>query len=162
MRGVFSTARRRSQTAMNREDANARLSSDDDAAAAAEWVMRLDRGLSPDEQDSYLQWLAADVRHGEAIARQRRTWEAFDRLAGLQSSVEAVPDPDLLVPRGGRSVADGKTTARLNWMRTRALPVGLAAAAVCAFMFWSRTGSITDETRAPAVPPVAGATRFAP
>lgn len=69
------------------------------ASAAAEWVMRLDRGLTPSEQDDYLQWLAADPRHGEAIAGQRRTWEAFDRLAGLQACVEAVPDPDLLAPR---------------------------------------------------------------
>lgn len=70
----------------------------DQAAAAAAWVMRLDRGLSPAEQDEYLQWLAADPRHGAAMARQRQTWDAFDRLAGLQASVEAVPDPDLLEP----------------------------------------------------------------
>jgi transmembrane sensor len=68
------------------------------ATVAARWVMRLDRGLSPAEQDDYLQWLAADGRHGEAMNRQRHTWNAFDRLAGLQASVEAVPDPELLNP----------------------------------------------------------------
>lgn len=68
------------------------------AAAASEWVARHDRGLSGAEQDHYLSWLAADPRHAEAIARERRTWEAFDRLAGLQTSLQAIPDPDLLAP----------------------------------------------------------------
>lgn len=97
------------------------------AAVAAEWVMRHDRGLSPAEQDDYLQWLAADPRHGDAMARQRRTWEAFDRLAGLQSSVEAVPDPDLLRPRQRRP---------RRWLAWVTVP--LAAAATLAVIHWPR------------------------
>ena len=72
--------------------------SDDAIAAAAQWVMRQDRTLSPDEQDKYLEWLAKDPRHSEAMEKCRRTWESFDRLGGLQSSVPGRADPDLLAP----------------------------------------------------------------
>ena len=41
------------------------------ANVAADWVMRHDRGLSPAEQDQFLQWLAADPRHGDAPPPQR-------------------------------------------------------------------------------------------
>jgi transmembrane sensor len=99
------------------------------AAAAARWVMRQDRGLSPAEQDEYLQWLTADPRHAEAMARQRGTWDAFDRIAGLETALPAAPDPDLLAPRAG-------------WRRTWpgrlvrvALPVAVAAGV---FSLWWR------------------------
>ena len=78
----------------------------DPADVAASWVMRHDRGLSPAEQDEFLQWLAADPCHGEAMARHRRAWENFDRLAGLHASVPAVPDPDLLAPRARTAAAN--------------------------------------------------------
>ncbi|HEX3731288.1 MAG TPA: FecR domain-containing protein [Opitutaceae bacterium] len=66
--------------------------------AAAAWVVRCDRGLSAAEQDGLSAWLAADPRHREALAEHRWGWEELDRLAGLQTSVRAVPDPDLLAP----------------------------------------------------------------
>lgn len=66
--------------------------------AAAEWVLRQDRGLTAEEQDALSQWLAADPRHGEAFAEQRWGWDELDRLAGIQTTVHALPDPDLLAP----------------------------------------------------------------
>lgn len=98
----------------------------DVARTAAEWVLRLDRGLTPAEQDAYTQWLAADPRHREALAEHRWGWDEFDRLAGIQDSVHAVPDPDLLAPARRGSVL-------------RYLPRTLAAAAVVAlavFLGW--------------------------
>ncbi len=68
------------------------------AQAAAEWMLRHDRGLTAAEQDEFSQWLAADPRHPVAWAEHRWGWEELDRLAGLQSSVHAMPDPDLLAP----------------------------------------------------------------
>ncbi len=68
------------------------------AQAAAGWVLRHDRGLTADEQDEFSQWLAADSRHRSAWAEYRWGWEELDRLAGLQATVHAVPDPDLLAP----------------------------------------------------------------
>lgn len=67
--------------------------------AAAEWVLRRDRGLTAQEQDELSHWLAADPRHGEALALQRWGWDELDRLAGLQTSLGAVPDQDLFAPR---------------------------------------------------------------
>lgn len=69
---------------------------------AALWALRHDRGLNAAEQDEFSQWLAADPRHGAAWAEHRWGWDELDRLAGLQTSVHAVPDPDLLAPRGRR------------------------------------------------------------
>ncbi len=99
------------------------------AEAAAVWVMRQDRGLSPGEQDEFLQWLAAHPRHAEAMARQRGAWDAFDRLAGLQSSVQSVPDPDLLAP----SV---NPAPRAGGRRSAWAALSLAAAAVVALVVW--------------------------
>lgn len=99
--------------------------SDPIAQAAAEWVLRLDRGLTPAEQDEYTQWLAADPRHREALAEQRWGWDELDRLAGIQDSVHAVPDPDLLRP-SRRAVG-----LRRYWPHLLA-----AAAAIVAAVFW--------------------------
>lgn len=72
---------------------------DDEAAL---WVLRHDRGLTAAEQDEFSQWLAADPRHGAVWAEHRWGWDELHRLAGLQTSIHAVPDPDLLAPRGRR------------------------------------------------------------
>jgi transmembrane sensor len=106
-----------------------------DAGAAGEeasrWVMRLDRGLTPAEQDAYLQWLAADPRRGQAMATLGRTWDSFDRLAGFQSSVEAPPDPDLLQPRANRRAHH----VRWGWWVIGPLAV---AAALAMLASWQR------------------------
>ena len=104
----------------------------DPADVAAGWVMRQDRGLSPGEQDEFLLWLAADPSHGEAMARHRRAWENFDRLAGLHASVPAVPDPDLLAPR---------TRARPQraWRRLAGLALPLAAVATILLVVANRS-----------------------
>jgi transmembrane sensor len=113
--------------------------SSDPANVAASWVMRQDRGLSPAEQDEFLQWLAADPRHGEAMDRHRRTWESFDRLAGLHVAVPAFPDPDLLAPRA--PALPGRTWRRWAWL---AVPLAAAAALVL---------TLAIQTQPRAVPP---------
>lgn len=108
------------------------------ADEAALWALRHDRGLTAAEQDEFSQWLAADPRHGTAWAEHRWGWDELDRLAGLQTSVHAVPDPDLLAPRGRKVLRF-------------ALPV-LAAAAVLTlglFVWTSRpTAPVLPETPA--------------
>jgi transmembrane sensor len=74
------------------------------ADEAALWALRHDHGITAAEQDEFSQWLAADPRHRAAWAEHRWGWDDLDRLAGLQTSVHAVPDPDLLAPRGRRLV----------------------------------------------------------
>jgi len=115
------------------------------AAVAARWVMRQDRGLSPSEQDEFLQWVAASPRHAEAMARQREAWDAFDRLAGLQSSMRAVPDPDLLAPSANPPPRVG--LVRFGWAA-----LSFAAAALVALVLWQ--GGSPSAPLPRAVPPV--------
>src|SRR4051812_4950893 len=85
------------------------------AAAAAEWVLRTDRGLTAVEQDELSRWLAEDARHGAALAEQRWGWDELDRLAGLQTTTGAVPDPDLLAPRAGKRRSIGRLLPYLSF-----------------------------------------------
>jgi transmembrane sensor len=83
---------------MNSNDSNAECGRAI-ADQAAGWVIRKERGLTAEEQDAFSEWLAADERHRTALAEQDWSWDELDRLAGLQTSVGAVPDPRLLAPR---------------------------------------------------------------
>ena len=97
---------------------------------AADWTMRIDRGLSAEEQDAYSQWLAEDPSHREAIALYRWGWDEFDRLAGLQTTHHAEVDPDLLAP-GNRFARK----SRLIKAVFAAIPLA-AAIAIVATVFW--------------------------
>lgn len=66
--------------------------------AASEWLARLDRGLTPEEQDNYTEWLAKDAAHRKAIARYQMDWDDYDRLAGIHLTSHPRIDPDLLAP----------------------------------------------------------------
>lgn len=71
---------------------------------AAAWLVKHDRGFTPEEQDAFFQWLALDARHGEWFARHRRTWVEFNLLAEWKPEHSAEPNPDLLasLPRRRR------------------------------------------------------------
>jgi transmembrane sensor len=90
--------------------------------AAAQWLARRDRGLTPAEQDAYLQWLRSDTRHGAAITRLEKAWHALDVLTRWQPEHSAQPNPDLLAVRRRRS----------PWV----VPAWLSAAAVVAIGFF--------------------------
>ncbi|NBX59877.1 MAG: DUF4880 domain-containing protein, partial [Opitutaceae bacterium] len=98
------------------------------ASAAAQWVLRRDRGLTAAEQDAFSQWLAADPRHGEALALHRWGWDELDRLTGLQTSMGAVPDPDLFAPSAKARVR------RWWWLAGAASFLATATAVVVIFM----------------------------
>jgi transmembrane sensor len=86
---------------------------------AARWLALHDRGLSGAEQDEFLQWLAADPRHGAWFARHRGGWERLDRIAAWHPQHGAEPNPDVLA-----------RPARRAWWRRPAL----RAAAVILFL----------------------------
>jgi transmembrane sensor len=100
--------------------------------AAAQWVLRHDRGLTAAEQDDFSQWLAADPAHRAAWAAHRWGWDELDRLAGLQMSAHVLPDPDLLKRRNPR---------RSVFSLSSPFSVALAAAAALAvgFYCWPRS-----------------------
>lgn len=49
-------------------------------AAAAQWTIRRDRGLSATESIDYELWLAADPRHAAAMERSAAAWSLLDRI----------------------------------------------------------------------------------
>lgn len=91
----------------------------DDAIA---WVWRLDRGLSPGEQDQFFQWLAADPAHAEALQRCRAQWSRFNQLADWRPEHSDRPNPDLLAPSSPHA---GR---RYLWPLALAATLALAAA----------------------------------
>lgn len=104
-------------------------------AAAARWMARRDRGMSPAEQDQYLQWLSEDREHGAEIHRLSRSWERLDALKGWHPAHSTQPNPDLLRP-----------TRRTAWFRP-ALAFAAAACLVAALGF-----HLLPSPTAPAAP----------
>lgn len=110
---------------------------------AAAWVLREDRGLRADEQDEFLQWLAADPRHKAELARQRENWRRLDLLGQWRPEHGQRPNRDLLAPQ------------RVPWARRRrwylASLGGLAAAAAAllAVTAWLSPSNSVDAEVAP-------------
>lgn len=106
------------------------------AQAAADWLVKRDRGLTAEEQDAFLQWLAEDPRHGEWLALHRRTVGDFACLAQWRPEHSEQPNPDLLA----------RPQRRLRWF----LPATLAAAAALTLLLapWSRWSANESTTRA--------------
>jgi transmembrane sensor len=119
--------------------------------AAAEWMIRRDRGFTAAEQDEFFAWLAADPRHGERFAQHQATWQDLNLLAQWRPEHATEPNPDLLA----------KPPARKTRRLLRPLvffPVLLAAAAAVALLLtWERPGSRPDAPRPdrPATPAIA-------
>lgn len=101
-------------------------------AQASHWLWRLDRGLSPAEQDAFFAWLAADPGHGEALSRLRRNWRQLDRLADWRPEHAVRPNPDLLAPPQPRLV---------QWQRYLPPLAAAAALAIAAGSWWGQIGA---------------------
>lgn len=67
-------------------------------AEASVWLARRDRGLTPAEQDEYMQWLRADPRHTEAMTQHAAALERMMQLYEWQPSHDSEANPDLFVP----------------------------------------------------------------
>jgi transmembrane sensor len=65
---------------------------------ASLWLVRRDRGLTPAEQDAYMQWLSADPRHAEVLARHAAALERMMQLYDWQPGPSATANPDLFAP----------------------------------------------------------------
>ena len=94
-------------------------------SAAAEWLVRHDRGLTPAQQDEFLSWLTASAAHRASFERHRRMWGDFNALAQWRPEHGTVPNPDLL--------ARYRRPSPWRW----AAPALLAAAAVALLLVWS-------------------------
>lgn len=94
-------------------------------SAAAQWLARRDRGLSPEEQDTYLQWLRENPAHGAEVAFLERSWKRLDALRQWHPGHSTRPNPDLLAP-----------PRRRNWIWPSVLGAA-AAIAVASIAWWS-------------------------
>jgi transmembrane sensor len=110
-----------------RDSSEAAPSEDAIAQQAAAWVLRRDRGLTAEEQDEFLIWLASDPRNGEQLTRHRRHWQRLDPLAQWRPEHATRPNPDLLAP-----------PLRKRLRPWSLLAMTLAAAAVAMFALWLR------------------------
>lgn len=113
---------------------------------AADWLVRRDRGLSPGEQDEFLQWLAADPRHRLAFAREQRTWEEFNLLADWRPEHGATPNPDLLA-RPAPAPAPARTRTK-RWLRRSFAALAAAACIGVALGLWSTLAPAPSEIAA--------------
>jgi transmembrane sensor len=95
------------------------------AKQAAEWALRHDRGMTASEQDEFYAWLGLDSRNSDAWAEHRWGWEELDRLAGIQTSLNAIPDPELLRP------------LRARFTRTLKFFIPIAAALMLGLFWWA-------------------------
>lgn len=75
---------------------------DEIAVQASLWLARRDRGLTPAEQDEYLEWLGSDPRHPAVLARHAAALERMMRLYEWQPGESAQANPDLFAPRRTR------------------------------------------------------------
>ena len=89
------------------------------AEQASRWLARRDRGLTPAEQDDYMQWIVADPRHAEAMMQHAAAFERMMHLYEWQPWHTTEGNPDLFAPR-----------RRVRWWPWAASVVLAAAAAV--------------------------------
>ncbi|HVU33815.1 MAG TPA: FecR domain-containing protein [Opitutaceae bacterium] len=116
-------------------------SADPIAEAAAQWIARRDRGLTPTEEEQFAAWCAADPRHSAAVRRHYELWNSLDLLQSCRPTGAAgEPDPDLLAP--------AKPSRRRVVVPFLAMATLAAAAAIA---FWLRPAS-PPATPAPSAP----------
>ena len=89
------------------------------AEQASLWLARRDRGLTPSEQDDYMQWIVADPRHAEAMMQHAAALERMMHLYEWRPWHTTEGNPDLFAPR-----------RRVRWWPWAASVVLAAAAAV--------------------------------
>jgi transmembrane sensor len=88
---------------------------------ATEWVIRVDCGLSPEDQDALSGWLASSSLHRTWYAIKSKEWSAMDILADWRPEHSVEPNPDLLA-KPNQSIR--------SWV----LPVALSLAACIAVL----------------------------
>lgn len=116
------------------------------AAAAADWVVRRDRGLSPAEKCAFSEWRATDPRHEAELARIDEAWAGLDEI-GAVPVLAAMAD----------EVFD---RARARRVRRRRLTFSLLAAAAAVAMgltwaTWWRNDASNEAAAATAMQKVA-------
>jgi len=116
-------------------------------AQAAQWLVRLDRGRSPEVEAELEAWMARSIRHKVAYVKQQRAWKQMDvlRRALPLDHVGKAADPDLLKPRSGwfglRAVASAFSDA--GWLPKTAVAVAaaLVLSIIASITLWPAGGA---------------------
>ena len=66
---------------------------------ATQWVAKKFVGFTPEEQDAFFEWLAADPAHSEAYVKYQELWGRMDTLAEWAPEHSEKPHRDLLKDR---------------------------------------------------------------
>ncbi len=99
-------------------------------AAAADWVTRVDAGLTREEQQIFQDWLSGDPRHADAFDRFTEAWSVFDRVQ----------------ERGVASAILDRLAERTRRRRTRRVQAGIAASLILAAgLFYFQQPAVTPD-----------------
>jgi transmembrane sensor len=101
-------------------------------AAALRWVVRCDRGLTPEEERDFADWLAANHQHGELFAEFGGTWTLLGNTHDHARARSAESEPENIIEF---NLPPAKQSAgRVRWKGRPAVWISLAAAAGLAFL----------------------------
>jgi transmembrane sensor len=100
------------------DDSGRPQSTDPVAQAAAEWVARWDRGLTPEEVTTLAEWLGADPRHAAEYTRISFSWQELD-IIGVAPELVAMAD-------AVEAHARARRVRRRVWAAAAAIIIGLA------------------------------------
>ena len=101
---------------------------------AAQWIARMDRGLTSEDQDEYIEWLTKDEAHRQAMANYQWAWGEIDRLAGVQAIHDEKMDPDILSPRNEVEPKRHARRSLIAWIAS--LPIAALLAFTLLYMVW--------------------------
>lgn len=112
--------------------------------AAADWITRLDRGLSPEEAVQFAAWEAADPRHAAELTHMNAAWRLLDTADEVPEIMQFVPKVD---------ARQARRTAVRRWRPWAFAGVGLAAglALVATLSSWTASRTPGDVTTQAAV-----------
>jgi len=122
---------------------------------AASWAVRVEAGIDGAQQDAFLDWLAADRRHGAEYERQRAHWARLDILADWRPEHAARPNRDLLAPASPKLMI--LAWARARWRALAAGMLATATAAACAALLVSGSGPFATPAKESAAVATLGA-----
>lgn len=105
--------------------------------SAADWLAKIDRGLSAAERAAIQDWIEADARHAEVLLEVAELWDRMDTLSRLSD----------LFPRPVDTRAHG-------WRVGRTLAASMVLAVVIAgFGYWMSTGGDVPGTLVAGIQP---------
>lgn len=108
--------------------------------AAADWVAKAERGLTPEEQASLDQWLDASSRHLGSFVRAQAAWIHAERATALGAMPEGTLE-EAVPGAADRETAEGRATVDRGGIDRRKLLAGggaLAASIAAGFFLIDR------------------------